>query len=179
MNIIVANMIIAKMKKILPFLMLSTIVLLSCSDNSYSNKYGVSTQPKILNEMIGTYDNSVFNAGTILIADGAISISKNVSNYGAISLMLGLTKEQMQSSITSLTFHNVEASVGMTSKTFPTVTLQISEQIYDASHGYTGTNQTYTQIECTIDYNTGKETFIVHNAECCSVNSTIKSLFRR
>ncbi len=166
------------MKKKLFLLIISSILMLSC-DNDKKYIKNLTSKPKMLSEIIGTYTNTVFNFGTILITDGAISVNKNISNYGAVSFILGLTPEQMQSTISNLTFNNVEATVGFTKAIFPTVTLKISSQAYDPSHGYTGTNLTYTQIECTIDYNTGKETFIVHDAECCSVNSTMKSLFGR
>ncbi len=168
------------MKKILPLLILSLMFTLSCDDsynNSASNRVLTATKP--LNEIIGTYINTGYNSGTILIVDGAISVNKNISNYGALSFMLGLTAEQMQSTISNLAYNNVEAQVGLVRTTLPSVTLKITSELYDPSHGYTGTNLTYTQIECTVDYTTGKETFIVHDAECCSVNSTFKSLFGR
>ncbi len=157
------------------------MLLAACSKTSNSN---IVSSSKTFKDIIGTFSNTGFNVGNILITDGAVNISKSVSNYGIINIILELSPSQMQNnSSTTLTYNNVLGIVGSIATTFPSVSLKITEREYDETHDYTGDESTYTQIDCTITYmHNGKtisEDFVVHNAECCSVGNTMRSLFGR
>ncbi len=170
-------------KQLFTILILSllTICTLSCSKKSSSASVNTF---KTFKDIIGSFSNTGFNVGDVLITDGAINITKSISNYGVINIILPLSPAQMQSNInTTLTFNNVSGFAGSIATVFPSVTIKITEREYDDTHDYTGNEPSYTEIDCKITYSHNEklasESFIVHNAECCSVGNTMRSLFRR
>ncbi len=155
--------------------------MLSC--NKQSSQVSINTN-KTINDIIGVFSNTGFNVGNVLITEGAINITKSISNFGLVNIVLPLSEAQMRgSSITTLSYNNVSALAGSVNIILPMVSLKITEREYDETHDYTGDEKTYTQIDCVITYQlngkTTSEDFIVHNAECCSVGNTMRSLFRR